>query len=83
MPHNLKSIILLVYILDTMVRNSKPSSRVKVSDEILRQAISDVKEKKLSLIDAADRYEIPKSTLARLVSKTGNDGLLIIKHDRR
>ena len=72
-----------MYIIDTMVRNRKPSSKVKLSDEMLHQAISDVKEKKLSLRAAADCYGIAKSTLARLVNKTGSDGTIIIKHDRR
>ena len=72
-----------MYIIDTMVRKRKPLSKVKLSDEILHQAIFDVKEKKLSLRAGADFYGIAKSTLARLVNKTGSDGTIIIKHDRR
>lgn len=52
-----------------MVRNRKPSSRVRHSDEEILQAVTKVINKELTIREAADSINISKSTLARAVIK--------------
>lgn len=65
-----------------MVRNRKPSSRVRTSEEETLRAVQAVIDKKMSLRTAADNYEMKKTTLARAVIKqrrnvAAGDGTLI------
>lgn len=52
-----------------MVRNRKPTGRVRHSDEEILHAVRKVVNKELTIREAADSINISKSTLARAVLK--------------
>lgn len=70
-------------IVGTMVRNRKTSAKGKIADSVFELAIKEVIDGKLSLRAASESYVIPKSTLARAVTKRRKAGEASVTYQPR